>query len=364
MGDKDTTELLVLADATSIAPQINHDRCEHFKTTATRILPPDFSQGSYTAQILTLLSILFKDKYTITQALSASFNRSTYVLKAKEKASGRDRVIKALVTQSFYSPRDVELKKQRFRAEADITDGLSNFLHGQGVVKVTDSGTKYPTRHPVFQRAVRKGRFPVAIPYFVTEYVGGGDLEKLTLPDVSLKEKVTVARKIAEPLAFIHANYRLVHRDLKPSNVMLTKGNEPKIIDFGTYEVIGKREMDAESGTIPYFSPTQAAGAIAMREGKPMPEHTPRTDIYTLALVLGDLQFWGHPENPVQAMHCKYAKEEEYFAHIASDPTINFPGSGNEDFDDILHRGVSNQSDRFASMDAFASALGELERKL
>ena len=364
MGDKESTELLILVDDTTIVPQINQDRYGHLKTTATHILPGDFSRESYTVQILTLLSILFKDKYTITQTLSASFDRSTYVLRAKEKASGCDCVIKALVTQSFYSPRDIEVKKQRFRAEADITDGLSNFLHGQGVVKVTDSGTKYPTRYPVFQRAVRKGRFPVAIPYFVTEYVGGGDLEKLTLPGVSLKERVTVARKIAEPLAFIHDNYWLVHRDLKPSNVVLTKENEPKIIDFGTYEVIGKREMDAESGTIPYFSPTQAAGAIAMKSGKPMPEHTPRTDIYTLALVLGDLQFWDHPGNPVQAINCKYAKEEEYFEHIASDPDINFPGSGNEDFDDILHRGVSNKSDKFKLMGEFAKALGELERKL
>ena len=122
--------------------------------------------------------------------------------------------------------------------------------------------------------------------------------------------------------------------------------------------------MDAESGTIPYFSPTQAAGAIAMKSGKPMPEHTPRTDIYTLALVLGDLQFWDHPGNPVQAINCKYAKEEEYFEHIASDPDINFPSSGNEDFDDILHRGVSNKSDKFKLMGEFAKALGELERKL
>ncbi|MEM4263905.1 MAG: protein kinase [Candidatus Woesearchaeota archaeon] len=364
MGDKESTEILTLADDTTIVPQVNQARYEYLKTTATRIIPYEFTRASYTAQVLTLLSILFKDKYTITQTLSASFDKSTYVLKAKEKKSGDDKVIKALVTQSFYSPQDIEIKKKRFRAEADITYGLGSMLHGQGVVKVTDTGTKYPTRYPAFQRAVRKGRFPVAIPYFVTEYVGGGDLEKLTITNVSLKERITVARKIAEPLAFIHENYNLVHRDIKPSNVVLTKNNEPKIIDFGTYEVIGKREMKTEAGTIPYFSPTQAAGAIAAREGKTMPEHTPRTDIYTLALVLGDIQFWDHPKNPVQQIECKYKTEIAYCEYIASDPAIEFPSSGNAEFDDILHRAVSNKSDRFKSMKEFAKALLALECKL
>jgi serine/threonine-protein kinase len=73
-----------------------------------------------------------------------------------------------------------------------------------------------------------------------------------------------------------------VHRDIKPANVMVTRGGEVKVMDFG----IARLQSDATApqtssviGTPAYFSPEQA-------QGQPVDA---RSDIYSLGCVLYEL---------------------------------------------------------------------------
>jgi hypothetical protein len=90
---------------------------------------------------------------------------------------------------------------------------------------------------------------------------------------------VEIARQICAGLAAAHKQ-GVIHRDLKPANVMIDGDGNAKITDFGLAAVA--EQLSAEeirSGTPAYMSPEQLAG-------KPL---TPRSDIYSLGLVLYEI---------------------------------------------------------------------------
>jgi predicted Ser/Thr protein kinase len=113
------------------------------------------------------------------------------------------------------------------------------------------------------------------------EYVDGEDLASLLRRIGRFPEDraIEVARQICAGLAAAH-DRGVVHRDLKPANVMLDGSGRIRITDFGLAGAAGET---LRAGTPAYMAPEQLAGG----------EVTPRSDLYSLGLVLYEL-FTGH----------------------------------------------------------------------
>jgi predicted Ser/Thr protein kinase len=116
------------------------------------------------------------------------------------------------------------------------------------------------------------------------EYVDGEDLSSLLrrIGRLPSDKALEIARKICAGLAAAH-DKGVLHRDLKPSNIMLDGRGEILIMDFGLAGLAHEIE-DVRSGTPAYMAPEQLSGK----------EVTPRSDIYSLGLVLYEL-FTGKP---------------------------------------------------------------------
>jgi eukaryotic-like serine/threonine-protein kinase len=119
-------------------------------------------------------------------------------------------------------------------------------------------------------------------PYFVQEFVDGGDLKK------QLADKPMTVRGSAELLELlaraVHAAHQagIVHRDLKPSNILLTSEGVPKVADFGLAKLLGGDSGRTQSGQVvgtpSYMAPEQAEGRSK--------DVGPVADVYALGAIL------------------------------------------------------------------------------
>jgi serine/threonine protein kinase/tetratricopeptide (TPR) repeat protein len=111
------------------------------------------------------------------------------------------------------------------------------------------------------------------------------DAPPATARELELRAALTLARRLCDPLAYIHGE-GIVHRDLKPGNVFVLTDGRPVLVDFGLAleSAAGvSRETLAESwetsGTILYMAPEQIDGDLV----------DARTDLYALGCVLYEL---------------------------------------------------------------------------
>jgi serine/threonine-protein kinase len=169
----------------------------------------------------------------------------------------------------------------RFRREA-ITAGK---LEHPNIVSVYDIGHE-------------EGRY-----FIVMEYVEGQSLQRI-LDVVGALSPKEAARLLAGVLRGLHYAHGagIIHRDVKPGNVIVTKDNEPKILDFGLAVAVDPRDRLTGTGSVLgtplYISPEQARGK---------PAET-RSDIYSAgvmfyALLTGRVPFSGHDPLAVLNMH-------------------------------------------------------------
>lgn len=123
--------------------------------------------------------------------------------------------------------------------------------------------------------------------YFIMEFVDGVNLrEALQTGQLTPKEALAIVPQICEALQYAH-DCGVVHRDIKPENVLLEKGGQVKIADFGLARLLGIADdsftltaTHQVVGTPRYMSPEQMEGAHGI-------DH--RADIYSLGVVFYEM---------------------------------------------------------------------------
>src|ERR1700750_775821 len=101
-------------------------------------------------------------------------------------------------------------------------------------------------------------------PYLVMELVDGPSLARL-LEDgpVGPARTMSLIAQAARALAAAHAA-GLVHRDIKPGTLLVSRGGQVKITDFGIARKVGSAALTRPGvlmGTAAYLAPERASGA-------------------------------------------------------------------------------------------------------
>ncbi len=128
--------------------------------------------------------------------------------------------------------------------------------------------------------------------FIVMQYVEGETLADLIRSQSLTPSKVLpLAQQMVSALAEAHA-HGIIHRDIKTKNIMVTKGGQVKILDFGLAKTIQKQNLasaaDSTShlsqfgmlpGTVAYMSPEQLRGERLDY----------RSDVFSLGTVLYEM---------------------------------------------------------------------------
>lgn len=198
--------------------------------------------------------------------------------------------------------------------------------------------------------------------YMVWEYIDGVNLaQKLralgTLPP---RQAVRIAIQALHGLEAIH-RAGIIHRDISPENLMITDGDQVKIIDLGVAKVddteaVSQTRTGIFVGKLRYAAPEQL-GFLPDDE-----KIDARADIYALAMVLVEL-LTGRPPYEAKSPH-------EYYVLHAREPqqrTVSLPPElpGSAALEAILEKALArDRTQRFGSAREFAEALEAVERTL
>jgi hypothetical protein len=187
----------------------------------------------------------------------------------------------------------------------------------------------------------------------VTEYVGGGTLEKLrcgSAEHARVRTAVSALAQVCRGVQAIHSQ-GLVHCDLKPTNVLLTPDGTPKVADFGL-SVRRWTSSAAESSTSPL-----PAGNLAFMSPEQFrhPERAPAPpgDIYAL----GGLVLWvltGHAPNGSTGADAVARLTRSGSSAVEAD----LAAIADEDLRAITRRAIAEApAERYGSADALAADL-------
>jgi tetratricopeptide (TPR) repeat protein len=148
-------------------------------------------------------------------------------------------------------------------------------------------------RHPGIAQIYEAGTFQGEVgeqPYFAMEYIPAAKpiTEYADEMDLGIEQRIQLFERVCDAVHHGHQK-GIIHRDLKPDNILVDRGGNPKIIDFGV-----ARATDADLavttlqtsvgqiiGTLQYMSPEQCLGDPC--------EVDTRADVYSLGVILYEL---------------------------------------------------------------------------
>jgi serine/threonine-protein kinase len=242
---------------------------------------------------------------------------------ARDEVLGRSVAIKVL---HDHLAQDEELL-ERFRMEAVAAARLSH----PAVVRVFDTGTSDD------------------VVFIVMELVDGRTVSELLAERGVLppSEAAAVARGVLLALAHAHRE-GVIHRDVKPGNILVGRGDQVKLADFGIAKAAFAEEDLTTTGnllgTSRYLSPEQVTGG----------EVDQRSDIYALGVVLYEM-LTGRP--PFEA-ETHIATATMRLTNDPPPPRTRRPGIP-RGLEAVVMKALSRDpANRFQSADEMNSALG------
>ncbi len=150
------------------------------------------------------------------------------------------------------------------------------------------SRLEHPNICTIYEIAEEDGR-----EFIVMQYIDGVTLDQLLkMKPLAIGQVIQIAAQMAEGLAAAQAQ-SIVHRDIKPGNIMIDRGGQVKILDFGLAKICGETEADRAAdrrdsdltekgivlGTVSFMSPEQARGLKL--DG--------RSDVFSFGVVLYEM---------------------------------------------------------------------------
>ncbi|MFZ5439592.1 MAG: serine/threonine-protein kinase, partial [Myxococcota bacterium] len=203
--------------------------------------------------------------------------------------------------------------------------------------------------HPHIARLLDGGATPDGRPWLAMEYIEGESLlDWCAHRQLDRAGRLALFRALTEAVQYAHRNL-VVHRDLKPGNVLVTKGGEPKLLDFGIAKVLGgatdERTRTGQQVLTPaYASPEQLRGERV----------TTAADVWALGVMLYELLVGRRP----------FQGEGPALARAILEDELPAPRLGAE-LDAILFTALRKEPERrYPSVEAFADDLARLEQGL
>ena len=204
---------------------------------------------------------------------------------------------------------------------------------------------QHPNIVTVYELGEHQGR-----PFLVMQYLEGSSLEALlrTRHPMSLLDKLNVVIEVCQGLSYAH-HRGIIHRDIKPANIMVLNDGGVKIVDFGIARLgdQGLTRTGQFVGSLYYMPPEYFSDKGI----------DTRTDVYATGVVLYQLLTYALPfeGESTQSTLAKIISEEP-------PPFRQFGVSYPSELEAITFKALSkNRDQRFASAEAFAAALAEVQ---
>ncbi len=153
------------------------------------------------------------------------------------------------------------------------------------------AGLRHPNVVTLYDAGISNGRA-----YCAMELIDGLPLNCfLSEHTLDTGAKLRLFVKVCAGVMHAH-RHGVIHRDLKPSNILVERGGEPRVLDFGLAQCVepdrlssgGSSEVGgAFVGTLPYTSPEQAAGRVDQIDT--------RADVYALGVILYEMLTGSRP---------------------------------------------------------------------
>ncbi len=256
--------------------------------------------------------------YEITETIGSG--GMGIILKAKQKAIGRNVAIKLSESQTKVGPSN----SQKLCTEAAITGRLEH----PNIVPIYDLGLN--EENSVF---------------YAMKLVDGTPWCDI-IDANSLQENIEILLAVCNGVAFAHSQ-GIIHRDLKPDNVMLGKYSEVLITDWGLAAGVREnsfappiRYEDAIAGTPAYMAPEMALGYEDQINEK--------SDIYLLGAILFEVLTGQVPHTGESIVQC---------INNAGNNVIEEPWVNSELLKTAMKAMSTKQEDRYSSVDEFKNAI-------
>ena len=158
-------------------------------------------------------------------------------------------------------------------------DFLYTPVYQQALTKEFEIGLQLEHAH--ICRTIGIEQLPDLGTTIIMEYIDGTTLQTLIeQKKLTMELAHQITHQLMDALEYMH-NKQIIHRDLKPSNIMVTYTNQQvKIIDFGLSDSNAFYILKTPAGTSGYIAPEQF-----QKDAKA----EPRTDIYSLGMVIADM---------------------------------------------------------------------------